>query len=108
MLRLEQVHKKRHLGNDIIMVVFQDEGSEDYLPNCVRSQYIQVVIVVRKLKAPADCNDVFYKVSVVRNSDVPTFGPPLPFPPIFKHGPEFRSWLLRKSKATPIHDDIVW
>jgi signal-induced proliferation-associated 1 like protein 1/signal-induced proliferation-associated 1 like protein 2 len=93
----QQVHKKRHLGNDIILVVFQDEGAEDYIPNCVRSQYIQVTIVVRKMKnSPDSPGETYYKVSVVRNSDVASFGPPLPFPAIMKHGPEFRSWLLYK------------
>lgn len=37
----QQVQKKRHLGNDIILLVFQEEGSEPFVPNCVKSNYIR-------------------------------------------------------------------
>lgn len=37
-----------------------------------------------------------YKVNVTARDDVPFFGPPLPNPPIFSPGPEFREFLLTK------------
>uniref|UniRef100_A0A2K5IC42 Rap-GAP domain-containing protein n=1 Tax=Colobus angolensis palliatus TaxID=336983 RepID=A0A2K5IC42_COLAP len=36
------------------------------------------------------------QVSVTAREDVPTFGPPLPSPPVFQKGPEFREFLLTK------------
>lgn len=36
----------------------------------------------------------------MRNGDVPHFGPPLPYPSVFKKDGEFRSWTLRKSAAS--------
>nr|KAF6458473.1 RAP1 GTPase activating protein 2 [Rousettus aegyptiacus] len=35
-------------------------------------------------------------VSVTAREDVPAFGPPLPSPPVFQKGPEFREFLLTK------------
>ncbi|CAH0563440.1 unnamed protein product [Brassicogethes aeneus] len=37
-----------------------------------------------------------YKVSVTARADVPFFGPTLPSPAIFTHGPEFKEFLLTK------------
>eukprot|EP01121_Diplochlamys_sp_Union-15-3_P022527 TRINITY_DN961_c0_g2_i9.p1 TRINITY_DN961_c0_g2~~TRINITY_DN961_c0_g2_i9.p1 ORF type:complete len:145 (+),score=19.96 TRINITY_DN961_c0_g2_i9:186-620(+) len=48
----QQLNKKRHIGNDIVLLVFQEEGCDYFLPTCVKSNYIQVTIVVRVLKEP--------------------------------------------------------
>ncbi len=37
-----------------------------------------------------------YKVNVAARDDVPFFEPALPSPPIFRHGPEFKEFLLTK------------
>lgn len=37
-----------------------------------------------------------YKVSVTARHDVPFFGPTLPTPAVFRHGPEFKEFLLTK------------
>jgi hypothetical protein len=94
----QQVAKKRHLGNDIVLLVFQEEGSEAYLPSTVQSHYIQIVIVVRVLREGTNRPDkpVYYQVAVVNQPDVPQYGPMLRFPPLYPHGPEFRNWLLEK------------
>jgi len=98
----QQLHKKRHLGNDIVMIVFQDYGCEPYIPNCVKSQFIQIIIVVRALSPvpagskPGDHGPVYYQVSVVQQAELTNFGPPLPIPALFEHSPYFRSWLLSK------------
>jgi len=92
----QQVQKKRHIGNDIVMVVFQEEGSEVFEPTCVKTNFIQIIIVVRVLKNAVSPESTYYRVTVAKQCDVPNFGPPLPYPPIFKHGFEFRQWLMRK------------
>jgi len=46
----QQVQKKRHLGNDIILVVFQEEGSEPFIPNCVKSNYIRKCWINKRIK----------------------------------------------------------
>jgi len=94
----QQVHKKRHIGNDIVIIIFQEDGCKPFSPATIKSNYIQVQIVVRVLRDPSGGKNgvAYYHVSIVSQSDVPLFGPPLPYPPIFKHGHEFRVWLLEK------------
>lgn len=73
------------------MIVFQDEGSEPYIPNCVKSQFIQIVIVVRIIPSPPKPSNnensehqqhlpVYYQVTVVHQSEVSSLSTP-PTPP---------------------------
>ena len=69
---LLQLQRKRHIGNDIALVVFQD-GDTPFVPNMIASQFLHSFIVVR----PLDRNDpdTSYRVSVAARADVPAFGP---------------------------------
>ena len=87
----QQLERKRHIGNDIVGLVFQ-EGSTPFSPDMVTSHFLHAYIVVQA--QPGD--DEMYRVSVTARSDVPYFGPSLPSPPFFKRGPEFREWILNK------------
>lgn len=42
-----QLQRKRHIGNDIVTIVFQDAGSEPFSAKAIRSQFQHVFIVVR-------------------------------------------------------------
>ena len=42
-----QVVRKRHIGNDIVTVIFQEPGSAPFTPAHFRSHYQHVFIVVR-------------------------------------------------------------
>lgn len=44
---LLQLLRKRHIGNDIVTVIFQDPGCEPFSPRCIRSQFQHIFIVVR-------------------------------------------------------------
>jgi len=79
-----------------VLLVFQEEGSEHFEPSCVKSNFIQIIIVVKVLKNAYTESNTYYRVSVCKHDDVPNFGPAVPFPPIFKHGPEFKEWLMKK------------
>jgi len=85
----QQLQRKRHIGNDIVSIVFQ-EGSTPFSPDMVTSHFLHAYIVVQPIEGDR------YKVSVTARSDVPYFGPSLPSPAIFKRGPELREWLLAK------------
>jgi len=87
----QQLQRKRHIGNDIVSLVFQ-EGSTPFSPDMVTSHFLHAYIVVQP--EPGDGDK--YRVSVTARSDVPYFGPSLPSPPVFKRGPEFREWILNK------------
>ena len=88
----QQLQRKRHIGNDIVSIVFQ-EGNTPFSPDMVTSHFLHAYIVVQP--EPEEGPDV-YRVSVTARSDVPFFGPSLPSPPLFRRGPQFREWLLNK------------
>merc|ERR1711916_45808 len=44
---IQQVERKRHLGNDVVLVVFCD-GVTKFDPACISSQFITVIMVVEK------------------------------------------------------------
>uniref|UniRef100_A0A9J8CRP6 RAP1 GTPase activating protein a n=1 Tax=Cyprinus carpio carpio TaxID=630221 RepID=A0A9J8CRP6_CYPCA len=89
----QQLQKKRHIGNDIVAIVFQEENTP-FVPDMIASNFLHAYVVVQVENACSD--NVLYKVSVTARDDVPFFGPPLPSPAIFKKGPEFREFLLTK------------
>lgn len=89
----QQVQRKRHIGNDIVAIVFQDENTP-FSPVSIRSHFLHVFIVVQVVDP--NTSNTRYKVSVTAREDVPHFGPKLPNPAIFKKGPEFRKFLLTK------------
>uniref|UniRef100_A0A146L5R1 Rap1 GTPase-activating protein 2 n=1 Tax=Lygus hesperus TaxID=30085 RepID=A0A146L5R1_LYGHE len=89
----QQLQRKRHIGNDIVAIVFQ-ETNTPFSPDMVASHFLHAFIVVQAID-PHSANPR-YKVCVTARDDVPAFGPPLPNPPIFHQGPELRDFLLEK------------
>ncbi|XP_074496078.1 rap1 GTPase-activating protein 1 isoform X11 [Sebastes fasciatus] len=89
----QQLQRKRHIGNDIVAMVFQEENTP-FVPDMIQSNFLHAYVVVQVENACTD--NVTYKVSVTARDDVPFFGPALPDPAIFKKGPEFREFLFTK------------
>ncbi|XP_053334276.1 rap1 GTPase-activating protein 2b isoform X1 [Clarias gariepinus] len=89
----QQVQRKRHIGNDIVATVFQEEATP-FVPDMIASNFLHAYILVQVENPGTD--DTTYKVSVTARDDVPHFGPPIPNPPVFRKGPEFRDFLLTK------------
>ncbi|XP_029006169.1 rap1 GTPase-activating protein 1 isoform X6 [Betta splendens] len=89
----QQLQRKRHIGNDIVAVVFQEENTP-FVPDMIQSNFLHAYVVVQVEDACSD--NVTYKVSVTARDDVPFFGPALPDPAIFRKGPEFRDFLFTK------------
>ncbi|XP_062827828.1 rap1 GTPase-activating protein 1 isoform X5 [Anolis carolinensis] len=89
----QQLQRKRHIGNDIVAIVFQDENTP-FVPDMIASNFLHSYVVVQ-LHHNA-LGETMYKVSVTARDDVPFFGPPLPNPAVFKKGTEFREFLLAK------------
>uniref|UniRef100_A0A8C5HHY1 Rap1 GTPase-activating protein 1-like n=1 Tax=Gouania willdenowi TaxID=441366 RepID=A0A8C5HHY1_GOUWI len=89
----QQLQRKRHIGNDIVAIVFQEENTP-FVPDMIQSNFLHAYVVVQAEKA---CTDhTCYKVSVTARDDVPFFGPALPDPAIFRKGPEFHEFLFTK------------
>ncbi|XP_041129634.1 rap1 GTPase-activating protein 1-like isoform X11 [Polyodon spathula] len=89
----QQLQRKRHIGNDIVAIVFQDE-STPFVPDMIASNFLHAYVVVQVVNPCSE--NTLYKVSVTARDDVPFFGPALPNPAIFKKGPEFHEFLLTK------------
>ncbi|XP_013883558.1 rap1 GTPase-activating protein 2 isoform X3 [Austrofundulus limnaeus] len=89
----QQLQRKRHIGNDIVTVVFQEQATP-FVPDMIASNFLHAFVLVQ-VEEP--CSDhTCYKVSVTAREDVPPFGPPLPNPAVFQKGPDFRDFLLTK------------
>ncbi|XP_016891690.1 rap1 GTPase-activating protein 1 isoform X5 [Cynoglossus semilaevis] len=89
----QQLQRKRHIGNDIVAIIFQEENTP-FVPDMIASNFLHAYVVVQVVN-PCSSN-VLYKVSVTARDDVPFFGPALPNPAIFKKGPEFHEFLFTK------------
>ncbi|KAM4738067.1 rap1 GTPase-activating protein 1 isoform 3-T4 [Anableps anableps] len=89
----QQLQRKRHIGNDIVAIVFQEENTP-FVPDMIASNFLHAYVVVQVVNPCSD--NVVYKVSVTARDDVPFFGPALPNPATFKKGPEFHEFLFTK------------
>uniref|UniRef100_A0A8C7SFB8 Signal induced proliferation associated 1 like 2 n=1 Tax=Oncorhynchus mykiss TaxID=8022 RepID=A0A8C7SFB8_ONCMY len=90
----QQLLRKRHIGNDIVTVIFQEPGALPFTPQNIRSHFQHVFIIV-KVHNPCTEN-VCYSVAVTRSKDVPAFGPPIPQGVFFPKSAMFRDFLLAK------------
>ncbi|CAB1347672.1 unnamed protein product, partial [Coregonus sp. 'balchen'] len=90
---VQQLQRKRHIGNDIVAAVFQEDATP-FVPDMIASNFLHAYVLVQ-VENPGT-EHTTYKVSVTAREDVPLFGPPLPNPAVFKKGPEFRDFLLTK------------
>lgn len=90
----QQLLRKRHIGNDIVTIVFQEPGAHPFTPKAIRSHFQHVFIIVR---VHNPCSDsTCYSVAVTRSQDVPSFGPPIPKSVTFPKSTVFRDFLLAK------------
>ncbi|KAI8372754.1 uncharacterized protein BYT42DRAFT_44626 [Radiomyces spectabilis] len=96
----QQIHRKRHLGNDIVCIVFI-EGNQSFDPKAIRSQFLHVYIVIHPENIQGKRA---WRVEVVRNKNVPEFGPAIPSPGLIYDEEELREFLIlkRKSQSTSI------
>jgi hypothetical protein len=56
----QQIQRKRHIGNDIVSVIFVD-GVAPFNPKTIKSQFLHVWIVVRQEKNEKNPNDPCYR-----------------------------------------------
>eukprot|EP00118_Oscarella_pearsei_P028342 m.1921 g.1921 ORF g.1921 m.1921 type:complete len:1288 (+) comp8060_c0_seq1:132-3995(+) len=92
----QQVLRKRHIGNDIVTIVFQESGSEPFSPKMVRSNFQHIFLVVRLLPS-SSTGRPYYGIAVSRSMSIPLFGPEIPSGATFLHGSGFREFLLTKA-----------
>eukprot|EP01094_Clydonella_sp_ATCC50884_P026801 TRINITY_DN7470_c0_g1_i1.p1 TRINITY_DN7470_c0_g1~~TRINITY_DN7470_c0_g1_i1.p1 ORF type:complete len:847 (-),score=184.42 TRINITY_DN7470_c0_g1_i1:146-2602(-) len=90
----QQLARKRHIGNDVVVLIFQDEDADPFTPQDIASHFNHAFVVVQPIKKDG-C--VQYAVNVLYKDSVtlkPT--PDLPAPAIFDRDDEFRHFILTK------------
>ncbi|CAF0724252.1 unnamed protein product [Didymodactylos carnosus] len=86
----QQLERKRHIGNDLVTIVFQESEEILFEPECITSQFLHVYLII----TPIDDNK--YKVTIKGRDGVPLFGPSLPESSVFERDNNFKQWLLAK------------
>lgn len=84
----QQLQRKRHIGNDIVAIVFQERNTP-FSPDMIASHFLHAFIVIQPH------SDKSYKVSVTARSGVPFFGPALPRKAIISKN-KLKEFLLTK------------
>lgn len=64
--------RKRHIGNDIVVIVFID-GDTLYRPTTISSRQVHVVLVVKATTIPSDPGQRYYRLAVVSKDGTPRF-----------------------------------
>ncbi|XP_063534107.1 signal-induced proliferation-associated 1-like protein 1 [Cydia strobilella] len=90
----QQLLRKRHIGNDIVTIVFQEPGAAPFTPRNIRSQFQHVFVVVRAIDPCTE--NTHYSIAVSRAKEVPLFGPPIKDGAVYPKGEAFTDLLLSK------------
>ncbi|XP_043283597.1 uncharacterized protein rsh isoform X3 [Venturia canescens] len=91
----QKLQRKRHIGNDIVCVVFLEADNTSFNPACIKSHFLHTFILVRvssKIKRKL----TRYEISVVTRDEVGAYKPYLWEQSVFEKGPMFREWILTK------------
>ena len=90
----QQLQKKRHIGNDMVCIVFVDDMETPFDPTCIRSHFLHTFVVVHCDSAAFPKR---YRVDIVARDSVPQFGPALATQNVFPAGTQlFSEFLLTK------------
>ncbi|KAA0201839.1 hypothetical protein HAZT_HAZT006358 [Hyalella azteca] len=89
----QQLQRKRHIGNDIVAIIFQEQNTP-FAPDMIASHFLHAYIVVQPLEPGNPYTK--YQVSVAARCDVPFFAPTLPCPAVLDAGAAFKEFLLTK------------
>jgi len=91
----QQIERKRHLGNDVGMIVFKDSDSVPFYPNCIKSEFNHIFAVITPDKTK-ESPKRHYRISFAIKIGGKTVEPALPLPAVFEKNEIFRHFLLTK------------
>lgn len=86
---IQQIERKRHIGNDIVTIIFQEPGAL-FCPSVISSQFLQVFICIQPV------NSEQYRVGVAARSGISRFGPFIEGVGYYRRDDMFRKCLLSK------------
>ncbi|KAH9630524.1 hypothetical protein HF086_018440 [Spodoptera exigua] len=84
----QKLQRKRHIGNDIVCVVFLEADNTAFSPACIKSHFLHTFILVR-VSAKIKRRPTRYEVSVVTRDEVGAYKPYLWEQSVFDKGPMF-------------------
>jgi len=71
----QQIERKRHIGNDLVVIVFQDKETP-FRITTLTSQQTHVYIIIHPIKLnDAEDTSIYYKVEIQTKNGVAPFGP---------------------------------
>ena len=85
----QQLARKRHIGNDIVAIVFQDKPTP-FSPEMISSQFLHAYLVIQ----PTAEDEL--KISIVTKSDVADFGPYFRHQGVYQQSQALKEQLLAK------------
>mmetsp|Transcript_1807 Transcript_1807/g.2576 ORF Transcript_1807/g.2576 Transcript_1807/m.2576 type:complete len:618 (-) Transcript_1807:22-1875(-) len=85
----QQLERKRHLGNDIVVIVFLENPNDTFSPLKMASHYNHVYFVMAS-------HPDGYQLQVVNKDGVPPYGPAIPSPPVIPANEKGRQFLMTK------------
>ncbi|XP_059620378.1 uncharacterized protein LOC132264278 [Phlebotomus argentipes] len=92
---VQKLQRKRHIGNDIVCVVFLEADNTLFSPACIKSHFLHTFILVR-VSARIKRKPTRYEVSVVTRDEVGAYKPYLWEQSVFVRDQMFREWILTK------------
>ncbi|GMT05100.1 hypothetical protein PENTCL1PPCAC_27274, partial [Pristionchus entomophagus] len=90
----QQIERKRHVGNDIVNVIFEatdDPLRLNFSPTMMKSHFTHVFAVVTYCERTG-----VWRLWVFSEDSVPAFGPSIPHPNTFTDPARFREFLMTK------------
>lgn len=88
----QQLERKRHIGNDIVVIIFQQGPGCRFDPTWIASQFNQVFIIVRPL---VGIDPPMWRLEICSHKDVGVTVPVLPDPPVF-NAANLSSFIMNK------------
>jgi len=88
-----QLDRKRHIGNDIVVIIFLSDDAV-FDPSTIRSSVNNIWLVIREAKT--QYAEKYYQISVVTKGSIPSFSPYFEYPAIYQKSESFRKLILTK------------
>lgn len=92
----QQLERKRHIGNDIVVIVFQEDPQTSYSPVTISSMFNHVFVIVNPMPPTASDRARRYRITIAAKEGVRPWKPLMPTPNIFEKSSALREFLLTK------------
>jgi hypothetical protein len=93
----QKLERKRHLGNDMVVVVFLENDDDTFDPEWLTTQFTYVfVLIAEDKRLKAKTGHSYYRMAIASKAGVKSFGPVIPKPAIFRKTQKFKRFFLTK------------